>query len=46
MSVQQMQQRQMLYIAEQSMCAIDYQLQIQHHRQMHEAYERSMKANN
>ena len=38
MSVQQMQS-----IAEQSMCAIDYQWEIGHHRQMHEAYERSLK---
>lgn len=43
MSIQEMQQRQMQYIAEQSMCAIDYQWEIEHHRQMHEAYERSLK---
>ena len=33
----------MQYIAEQSMCAIDYQWEIQHHRQMHEAYEKSLQ---
>ena len=43
MSVQEMQQRQMHYIADSSMRAIDYQWEIEHHRQMHEAYERSLK---
>jgi len=43
MSVQEMQQLQMQHIAESSMYAIDYQWEIEHHRQMHEAYERSLK---
>ena len=39
MSAQENQQRAMAYIAEQSGRAIDYQWEIQHHRQMHAAYE-------
>lgn len=43
MSVQEMNQKAMKYIAESSMKPIDYQWEIQHHRQMHEAYEHSLK---
>ena len=42
MSAQEMQQRAMKYIADQSMNSIDYQWEIQHHRQMHEAYEKNL----
>ena len=42
MTAQENQQRALRYIAEQSGRAIDYEWEIQHHRQMHEAYERRL----
>lgn len=39
MSVQENQQKAMAYIAEQSHRVIDYQWEIEHHRQMHADYE-------
>ncbi len=32
----------MLYLAKQATATIDYEWEIQHHRQMHEAYERNL----
>ena len=43
MSVQEIHQREMQHLFEQSMKPIDYQWEIKHHQQMHEAYERSLK---
>lgn len=43
MSVQEIHQRERKYLLEQTMKPIDYQWEIQHHRQMHEAYERSLQ---
>jgi len=42
MSVEEMNQKAMKYIAESSMKPIDYQWEIRHHQQMHEEYERSL----
>ena len=39
MSVLENQQKAMAYIAEQSHRVIDYQWEIEHHRQMHADYE-------
>ena len=42
MSVQEIHQREMQHLFEQSMKPIDYQWEIRHHQQMHEEYERSL----
>lgn len=42
MSAQENQQKVLSWIANQSGILIDYQWEIQHHRQMHEAYEKSL----
>ena len=39
MSAQENDQRAMRYIADTASQVIDYEWEIQHHRQMHEAYE-------
>ena len=40
MSAQENERRAIQYIAESSSRVIDYEWEIQHHRQMHAAYER------
>jgi len=42
MSAQENQQRVLAHIANQSNEVIDYAWEIQHHREMHEAYEKSL----
>lgn len=42
MSVRELHQQEMLHLLEQSLKPIDYQWEVQHHRQMHEAYEMSL----
>ena len=44
MSAQENDKKAMQYIAESSSRVIDYQWEIQHHKQMHAAYEQSLKA--
>jgi len=43
MSASEYQQKAMARIAERSNRVIDYEWEIQHHKQMHEAYEKSLK---
>ena len=42
MSVLEIHQQEMRHLLEQLMKPIDYQWEIQHHRQMHEAYEKHL----
>ena len=42
MSAQENQAKLLAYIASQSNTVTDYQWEIQHHREMHEAYEKSL----
>jgi len=42
MSAQENRERALAYIANQSNRVIDYEWEIQHHREMHEAYEKSL----
>ncbi len=42
MSAQENQAKALAYIASQSNIVTDYQWEIQHHREMHEAYEKSL----
>ena len=42
MSAQENQAKALAYIASQSNTVTDYQWEIQHHREMHEAYEKSL----
>ena len=42
MSAQENQAKVLAYIANQSNQVIDYQWEIKHHREMHEAYEKSL----
>ena len=42
MSAQENQAKLLAYIANQANHVIDYQWEIQHHREMHEAYEKSL----
>jgi len=43
MSAQENQQKVLAHIANQSNQVIDYAWEIQHHREMHEAYEKSLQ---
>lgn len=42
MSAQENQQKVLAYIANQANATIDYEWEIQHHREMHKAYEKSL----
>lgn len=42
MSVQENRERALAYIANQSNKVIDYEWEVRHHREMHEAYEKSL----
>lgn len=42
MSVQENQKKQLAYILNQTNRVIDYEWEIRHHREMHEAYEKSL----
>jgi len=43
MSVTENQQKALARITERANRVIDYEWEIQHHKQMHEAYEKSLK---
>lgn len=42
MSAQENRERALAYIANQSNKVIDYEWEVRHHREMHEAYEKSL----
>lgn len=43
MSAQENRNRLLAYIANQSNKVIDYEWEVRHHREMHQAYEQSLK---